>query len=90
MKTIIIVQNLKCDGCAKAIASKLSEVENISDLKVDVARSTVSFDFENTNDALLVKGKLKALGYPSIDDRNSMVAKAMSFVSCATGKMSKS
>ncbi|MFK7811586.1 MAG: heavy-metal-associated domain-containing protein [Maribacter sp.] len=89
MKTSITVQNLKCGGCAKTITSKLSEFENISDLSVDVEASAVSFVFEHVNDALKVKSKLKALGYPSIDDKNSVTAKAKSFVSCATGKMSK-
>lgn len=89
MKTSIQVQNLKCGGCAKTITSKLLDIKNISDLMVDVEASTVSFLYENTDDALEVKSKLKAMGYPSIDDKNSVTAKAISFVSCATGKMSK-
>ncbi len=89
MKTAIVIQNLKCGGCAKTITSKLSELEAISDLTVDVETSTVAFEHKNTADALVVKDKLKSLGYPSIDDKNSMGTKAMSFVSCATGKMSK-
>ncbi len=90
MKTSIIVQNLKCGGCAKTITSKLSAVENITDVIVDVAASRVSFMHENLNDALQVKEKLKVLGYPSVDSKNSLTAKAVSFMSCATGKMSKS
>jgi len=90
MKTSIIVQNLKCGGCAKTITSKISEVENISEVLVDVESAIVSFVCENINDSLVVKDKLKALGYPSIDSKNSMASKAISFVSCATGKMSKS
>ena len=88
MKTSIIVQNLKCGGCAKTITSKLSDVQNISDLLVDIDASVVSFRYKNVNDALAVKNKLKALGYPSIDDKNSVTAKAKSYISCATGKMS--
>lgn len=90
MKTSILVQNLKCGGCAKTITSKLSDIKTISDVRVDVESSAVSFLYENINDALEVKSKLKALGYPSIDDRNSLTSKAKSFVSCATGKISKS
>ncbi|WP_273568534.1 heavy-metal-associated domain-containing protein [Maribacter halichondriae] len=89
MKTTIIVQNLKCGGCAKTITSKISEVENISDVLVDVESSKVSFEYQDSNDAIKVKDKLKNLGYPSIDSKNSMAAKAISLVSCATGKMSK-
>lgn len=89
MKTSIIVQNLKCGGCAKTITSKLSDLTTISDLLVDVETATVSFISHNFNDAIAVKDKLKALGYPSIERKNSFAAKTMSFVSCATGKMAK-
>lgn len=89
MKTAIGVQNLKCGGCAKTITSKISEIEKISNISVDVASALVSFEHENLNDAFTVKDKLKALGYPSIDSKSSITAKAISFVSCATGKMSK-
>jgi copper chaperone CopZ len=89
MKTAIVIQNLKCGGCAKTITTKLTELKNISDLTVDVERSTVAFEHNNTDDALTVKDRLKALGYPSIDDKNTVSSKAKSFVSCATGKLSK-
>lgn len=89
MKTSIVVQNLKCGGCAKTITSKLMNIKNISDLSVDVELSTISFLSNNVDDVLEVKNSLKAMGYPSIEDKNSVTSKAMSFVSCATGKMSK-
>ena len=89
MKTSIIVQNLKCGGCAHTISTKLSEIKSISNLNVDVEESEISFEYFNENDILQVKGKLKALGYPSIDDDNDLMLKAKSFVSCATGKFSK-
>ena len=89
MKTAIIIQNLKCGGCAHTITTKLSELDFISDLNVDVDESKVSFNYTNEMDAIKVKEKLKALGYPSIDDANSLTTKAKSFVSCATGKISK-
>ena len=89
MKTSIIVQNLKCGGCANTINNKLSEIENISDIEVKVEESKVSFNYSKEADAFAVKDTLKALGYPSIDDDNNLVSKAKSFVSCATGKLSK-
>lgn len=90
MKISIIVQNLKCGGCAKTITSKITELHNISEVTVDKDTSTVSFISQTVEDALLVKHKLKSLGYPSIEDDNSVVSKAKSFVSCATGKITKS
>ncbi len=89
MKATIIVQNLKCGGCARTIINKLSELENISEVQVFLNTSTVSFAYEDSGDALNVKDKLKDLGYPSIDSKNTLASKAKSFVSCATGKMSK-
>lgn len=87
MKTSIIVQNLKCGGCAHTISSKLSTIKNISNIEIHVEESKVSFNYSNDVDALAVKDKLKLLGYPSIEDHNNIVFKAKSFVSCATGKL---
>ena len=88
MKTSIIVQNLKCGGCAKTITNKISEISGITVINVDVENSVVSFSSDNTNSAIAVKNKLKSIGYPSIDDENTFTSKAKSFVSCATGKIS--
>ncbi|WP_046743703.1 heavy-metal-associated domain-containing protein [Kordia zhangzhouensis] len=87
MKTSIIVQNLKCGGCAKTITSKLSELKGVSKIEVNNETASVSFEAENTEVAIQVKEKLKTLGYPSIDDTNGILTKAKSFVSCASGKM---
>ena len=89
MKTSISVQNLKCGGCAHTITSKLSTIENISNIDVNLEENKVSFNYLSESDAFQVKEKLRHLGYPSIEDENSLASKAKSFVSCATGKMSK-
>jgi len=89
MKANIMVQNLKCGGCAKTITSKLSEMDGISEVHVEPDTSMVSFACQNKEDELLVKDKLKDLGYPSVDSKNSITSKAKSFVSCASGRMSK-
>lgn len=87
MKTTIAVQNLKCGGCVKTITTKLSEIENIKNVEVDQETAAVSFQYKDPEDALKVKEKLKKLGYPAVDDKNRLVARANSFVSCATGKI---
>lgn len=89
METSILVQNLKCGGCAHTISTKLASIKNVSNLQVNVDESKVSFEYLNEEDALNVKEKLKELGYPSVDDTNSFSSKAKSFVSCATGKLTK-
>lgn len=89
METSIIVQNLKCGGCASTITSKLTTIEGISNLQVDVEENKVSFNYLNDTDISKMKAKLIQLGYPSVDDPNSLTSKAKSFVSCATGKLLK-
>lgn len=89
MKAEIIIQNLKCGGCAHTITTKISSIENISNVVVAVESSSVSFDFLSDNDLSAAKSKLTAIGYPEEGDVNSTLSKAKSFVSCATGKMTK-
>ena len=89
MKTTFQIQNLKCGGCVKTISSKLSEIKEIDDVIVEKDSSSVSFDHQSADDASLVKEALKQMGYPTIDDENGFVDKAKSFVSCASGKISR-
>lgn len=87
-KNSIIVQNLKCGGCAKTITSKISDLQNIEDVQVNVETSTLYFTSGSTESTLKVIEKLKSIGYPSIAEPNTFISKAKSFVSCATGKIS--
>lgn len=89
MKTTIEVQNLKCGGCANTISIKLTELDNISMVKVDNETSDVSSNYLNSDNLFMVEQKLLALGYPSVTDKNSMISKTKSFVSCASGRMAK-
>lgn len=90
MKTSIIVQNLKCGGCAKTITEKLSGIDHISKVEVNTENSMVSFLYESTEDALVARDTLASLGYPSVDSKNNLGHKTRSFVSCAMGRLSKS
>ncbi|HLV15560.1 MAG TPA: heavy-metal-associated domain-containing protein [Xanthomarina sp.] len=86
MRTSVIVQNLKCGGCANTVTNKLSEIKNISEIEVNIEESKISFNHINYDDSIQVKEKLKNIGYPSVEDENSIVSKTKSFISCATGK----
>ncbi|MDP5062256.1 MAG: cation transporter [Maribacter sp.] len=88
MTSVIPIQNLKCGGCAKTIITKLEEIPTITNVSVSVESSSVSFDALQLEDINIAKSKLKAIGYPSLDQENSVLSKAKSFVSCATGKLS--
>tara|TARA_R110000796_G_scaffold74116_1_gene166429 strand:+ start:26477 stop:26749 length:273 start_codon:yes stop_codon:yes gene_type:complete len=89
MKLALSVQNIKCGGCAKTITTKLSELENISGVMVDVHSGTVSFESNNVTATQRLRDTLKALGYPKVDAKNGLGDKAKSFLSCASGRMMK-
>lgn len=89
MKTTLVIQNLKCGGCANTIKNKLSELNQISEIDVDNENDSVSFTHASENDLNEVKALLAKLGYPIVGDKNAITTKAKSFVSCAVGRMSK-
>ncbi len=89
MNTTITIQNLKCGGCAHTITTKLNLLTGIDTVLVDVETSTVSFEYSSDSDYQEAIEKLASLGYPKEGDNNNVIAKAKSFVSCASGKMNK-
>lgn len=86
MESYILVQNIKCHGCATMIKNKLTELNGIKDIQIDVDTGKVNFNYDNYEDLINVKKILKLLGYPEFDESNSLLTKVKSFVSCATGK----
>ncbi|WP_088324028.1 heavy-metal-associated domain-containing protein [Polaribacter tangerinus] len=87
MKTTTIqIENLKCGGCASTIKKGVLSVNNITDVTVDLENSAVIVSHENAN-LEQIKDKLSALGYPEVGDKNTIVHKAKSFVSCAVGRI---
>lgn len=88
MEASIIVQNLKCGGCANTISKKVSALKGISQVFVDTDSSKVTFECASSEDVETVKSTLKSIGYPSIDQDNNLTTKMKSMVSCATGKIS--
>lgn len=89
METKIIIQNLKCGGCANTVTKNLSQIEGVSNVMVDVEESSVALNFVNEDCLNEVKSTLNRLGYPEDGEANSLTSKAKSYVSCAVGKVSK-
>jgi len=87
MPTTIEILNLKCGGCANTVKKGLLFIEGISEVNVDLEQSEVTVDSENEAVVLSVKEKLSKMGYPEIGDANTMLHKAKSFVSCASGRI---
>ena len=86
MKTDIQIENLKCGGCAATIKKGLLSLENVSEVEIDIENSIVSVTSTDSSTEQ-IKEKLSKLGYPEVGDKNTIVHKAKSFVSCAVGRI---
>lgn len=89
MKTTLIIQNLKCGGCANTVISRLSELEEINDIEVSNEDNSVSFSYSNEENLNEAMSLLSKLGYPVVGEENTLGKKAKSFVSCAIGRINK-
>ena len=87
VKTTLIVQNLKCGGCAKTITSRLSTLSGIKEVEIDAYTAEVELRYDTINDLAVAERVLINLGYPPEGVENTIVNKAKSFVSCAIGKI---
>ncbi len=83
----IKVQNLKCGGCAKTIETRLSNIEGLYNLSIDITSSSIHFTLVEESLKKEVSSTLKSLGYPEIGSSNTLINKATSYVSCAIGKI---
>lgn len=88
MKTTeILVDNIKCHGCANTIKREVSKIENVNDVNVDVEKGAVSFTHsDEASPEETVAARLRKLGYP-LQGTGGKGAKVKSYVSCAIGRM---
>ncbi len=86
MNYTLNIQNLKCGGCAAMITKSLSSIVGIQNVTVDNDNDNVSFQTENESLIENVKSTLEKLGYPILNDENSILTKAKSYVSCMIGR----
>ncbi len=90
MKKRFQVENVKCDGCANTLTTKLRD--EFGEIAVDLEKypREISLDIDDDRVEELAKA-LKRLGYPLSSDKLGFVetttTKAKSFVSCAVGKV---
>ena len=89
MKTSLQIQNLKCGGCEATIIEKLAKLNTIKGITVNHENETVNFEHNSAQDIEEVKNQLSKLGYPVLNDKNNLIHKAKSYVSCAIGKTHK-
>lgn len=84
---VIEILNLKCGGCANTIKKGILSIDGVSDVNINLETSEVSVNSKDESVLQSVKEKLSKMGYPEAGDANTLIHKAKSFVSCATGRM---
>lgn len=89
MKTTLYIQNLKCSGCEHTIIKELMTIGGIKDVFINIEDSSVTFRCKLVGQIDDAVNKLSRLGYPVLGNRNSLGARAKSYVSCAIGKLTK-
>ena len=85
--TTLEILNLKCGGCANSIKKRILTIEGVTEVSVDLESSKVMINSSDEDIVNNVKEKLSSMGYPEVGDANTLVHKAKSFVSCATGRI---
>ena len=90
MKKTYKVENVKCGGCASTLKSKLLDQFGEVEVNLDLMPREISLDIDDDKEQDL-RVALKKLGYPMSDEKlgvfDTAGTKAMSFVSCAVGKV---
>lgn len=89
MSYTVTVENIKCQGCASSIRSKLIEEELALSVDVDTEQGEVHVE-GNPEWREKTIATLAGMGYPevgSVEGLKAATAKAKSFVSCAVGRI---
>ena len=83
----IIVENVKCGGCANSIQSAILKMTGVSKIEVIFEEPTrVVIHHNGQTDRATFIDKLTGLGYPE-KGNSTLTTKAKSFVSCAIGRL---
>jgi copper chaperone len=90
MKTeTIVVDNLKCHGCANTIRREMAWIGEVISVDVDVEEASIKVDYTGKNNMRDVfVDKLRKLGYPE-EGTGKINQRVKSYVSCAIGRIHK-
>ncbi|NNE26176.1 MAG: heavy-metal-associated domain-containing protein [Saprospiraceae bacterium] len=80
------LENIKCNGCANSIKTKLINQFGAEKVEVDNEAGTLSFDYDA--DIKMIEQSLAKMGYPKKGEGNAL-NKASSYVSCMIGRVKK-
>ena len=82
----IFVENIRCGGCVKSIKESLGKLPGVQEVELYKEEEKLLIS-GSALDRHSILDKLAAMGYPE-KGNNSLLRKARSLVSCATGKWS--
>lgn len=86
--SIITVENIKCGGCANSIKTKLSKLNDVENIDINIEQGTISFDHQDASTLDLIVTTLASMGYTQPGE-SGFTDKAKSYVSCMIGRMQK-
>lgn len=92
MKTKVVVDNLKCVGCASSIKKGLLSFSEISEVNVNTETDTIEVTHADNFDQKKIQDKLHSMGYPekgTLEGIDKLVTGVKLYASCAIGKLSK-
>lgn len=90
METTIVIDNLKCGGCANTIKKNVQEFEHVTHVTVEPENERVIISYTQAIDIPAIKSKLHSLGYPEKDTAqgfDKFASNIKSYVSCAIGRL---
>ncbi|MFZ1688517.1 MAG: heavy-metal-associated domain-containing protein [Flavobacteriales bacterium] len=81
----LLVDNLKCGGCASTIRHRIQELSGVTNVFVDPEAGIVNVDHDGIVKHDEVAALLRKLGYPE-QGTGGFAQKAKSYLSCAIGR----
>lgn len=89
----LMVDNLRCDGCAAAIKKELKKIEGVIGVEVFPENSEVDVSYNENANLNVVYERLNSIGYPLTGigqgSFERITATFKSYISCAIVKLSK-
>lgn len=84
----IIIANLSCDGCIKSITKKLTSIDGVNDVEVDLETNNVIVNHDEKVNREEITEALLSIGYPEATEKNGLLTYLKSIKSCLAGKLS--
>ncbi len=84
----IYVENIKCSGCMNTIKGAMLNMKGVESVNIDLETEHIHIEGDQIMEKDTIIKKLASLGYPEVGN-NNILRKAVSFVSCAVGRLDK-